>query len=88
MSCFKPLKKNESESHSVVSDSLQIHRLYRLESSSGRNTGVGSLFLHQAIFPTHGSNPGLLNCRQILYQLNHKGSPLKFVAICYRAIGN
>ena len=28
----------------------------------------------QGIFPTKGSNPGLLHCRQILYQLSHKGS--------------
>ena len=26
------------------------------------------------IFPTQGSNPGLLHCRQILYHLSHKGS--------------
>ena len=27
------------------------------------------------IFPTQGSNPGPLHCRQILYHLNHQGSP-------------
>ena len=27
------------------------------------------------IFPTQGSNPGLPHCRQIPYQLSHKGSP-------------
>ena len=26
-------------------------------------------------FPTQGSNPGLPHCRQILYQLSHKGCP-------------
>ena len=31
--------------------------------------------LLQGIFPTQGSNPGLPHCRQILYQLSHKGSP-------------
>ena len=33
-------------------------------------------------FPTQGSNPGLLHCRWILYQLNHQGSPriLEWVA--------
>ena len=36
---------------------------------------VGSLSLLQGIFPTLGSNSGFLNCRQILYQLSHKGSP-------------
>ena len=28
----------------------------------------------RGIFPTQGSNPGLLHCRWILYQLSHKGS--------------
>ena len=36
---------------------------------------VGSLSLLQGIFPTQGLNPGLPHCRQILYQLSHKGSP-------------
>ena len=36
---------------------------------------VGSLSLLQGIFSAQGSNPGLLHCRQILYQLSHKGSP-------------
>ena len=40
---------------------------YSLRNSPGRNTGVGSLSLLQGIFPTPGSNPGLLHCRQILY---------------------
>ena len=49
----------------------------------GQDTGVGSLFLLQGIFPTQGSNPpGLLDCRQILYQLSHKRRPriLEWVA--------
>ena len=39
-------------------------------------------FLLLGIFPTQGSNPGLLNCRGILYQLNHQESPriLEWVA--------
>ena len=43
--------------------------------SPGQNTGVGSLSLLQGIFPTQGSNPGLLHCRLIYYQLSHKASP-------------
>ena len=43
--------------------------------SPGQNTRVGSLSLLQGIFSTHGSNPGLSHCRQIDYQLSHKGSP-------------
>ena len=42
--------------------------------SPDQNTGVGSLSLLQGIFTTHGSNPAPLHCRQILYQLSHKGS--------------
>ena len=34
---------------------------------SGKNTEVGCLFLLQGIFPTQGSNPHLLHCRQIVY---------------------
>ena len=33
-----------------------------------------SLSLLQGILPTQGSNPGLLHCRWILYQLSHQGS--------------
>ena len=40
----------------------------------GKNTGVGCHFLLQGIFPTQGSNPGLLHCRQILYRLSYEGS--------------
>ena len=43
--------------------------------SLGQNTGVGSLSLLQGIFPSQELNPGLPYCRQILYQLSHKGSP-------------
>ena len=50
--------------------------------SPGQNTGVGSLFLLQGIFPTQGSNPGLSHCRQILYQLSHKGRFL-FLFVCF-----
>ena len=45
-------------------------------------TGVGSRSLLQRIFPTQGSNPGLLHCRWILYQRSHRRHPriLKWVA--------
>ena len=51
------------------------YELYSPWNSPGQNTGVDSLSLLQGIFPTQGSNPGLPHCRQILYQLSHKGSP-------------
>ena len=67
---------------SVVSDSLWPHRLYSSWNFPGQNTGVGSLSLLQGIFPTQGSNPGLTQCRQLLYQLSHQRSPgiLEWVA--------
>ena len=34
--------------------------------SPGENTGVGFHSLRQGIFPTQGSNLGLLHCRQVL----------------------
>ena len=37
--------------------------------SPGKNTGVGCHSLLQVTFPTWGSNPALLHCRQILYHL-------------------
>ena len=64
----------DSESHSVVSNSLQPYGLYSPWNSPGQNTRVGSLSLLQGIFPTQGSNSCLPHCRQILYQLRHKGS--------------
>ena len=43
--------------------------------SPGKNTGAGCHALLQGIFPTQGSNPGLLYYEWILYQLSHQGSP-------------
>ena len=50
-------------------------RLLHPWNSSGKNAGVGNHSLLQGIFPSQGLNPGLLRCRQILYQLRHQGSP-------------
>ena len=58
----------------------------------GKNTAMSCHFLLQWIFLTQGSNPGLLYCRQILYQLSHQGSPylrqylLNLVLILYQAV--
>ena len=40
-----------------------------------KNIGVGSLSLLQGNFLNQELNCGLLHCRQILYELNHQGSP-------------
>ena len=43
---------------------LRPHGLYSLWNSPGQDTGVGSLFLLQGIFPTQRLNPGLPHYRQ------------------------
>ena len=59
----------------MVSDSVTLWIIQSMEVSS-QITGVGTHSLLQGIFLTQGSNPGLLHCRQILYQLNHQRSPV------------
>ena len=75
--------KTESESHSVVSDSLRPHGPDSPWNSPGQNTGVGSLALLQGIFLTQGSNLGLPHCRRILYQLSHKRNPTILERVAY-----
>ena len=41
----------------------------------GKNPGVGCHSFLQEIFPTQGLKPGLLYCRQMLYQLSYWESP-------------
>ena len=41
--------------------------------SLGKNAEVGCCALHQRIFPTQGSNPGLPHCSQVPYHLSHLG---------------
>ena len=65
---------HESESRSVVSDSLPPHGLYSPWNSPGQNTGVGSPSFLQGIFPAQGSNPGVPHCRMLLYHLSCQGS--------------
>ena len=70
----------KSVSCSVVSSSLQPCGLLALQAvcpwnCPGKNTGVDCHFLLQEIFPTQGSNLGLLNCRRIFYHLSQPGKP-------------
>ena len=51
--------------------------------SPGKNTRVGCPALFQGIFPTQGSNPGLLQCRWVLYHLSHKRSPRTLEWVAY-----
>ena len=65
--------------HSVVSDSLRSSEqqpagLLHPWNSPVKNTGVGSLSIHQGISPTQGSNPSVQHCRQFVYHLSYQGS--------------
>ena len=70
-----------SRGSSQPRDGTQVRSALHLDSlpaeppGKPKNTGVGSLFLLQRIFPTQDSNRGLLHCRWILYQLSYQGSP-------------
>ena len=71
---------NVCVSCSVMSNSLRLHglepaRLLCPWDFPGKHTGTDSHSLLQGIFPTQGSNPSLLPCRQILYHLSHQRSP-------------
>ena len=48
----------------------------------GKNTGVGGHALLQGIFPTQGSDPGLLHRRRLLYHLSHQESPILHTVVC------
>ena len=63
-----------SKSRSIVSNSVTPRTIQSMEFSRPTCWSC-SLSLLQGIFPTQASNPGLPLCRQILYQLSHKGSP-------------
>ena len=66
----------------VMSNSLQPHGLYLtrllcLWVSPGKNSGVGSYFLLQGIFPAQGSNPSLPYWQVISLPLSHQRSPFR-----------
>ena len=73
----------KSNKSSLMSEWKSLSRVWLFATSQtcpwnspGQNTGVGNLSLLQRIFPTQGSNRGLLHCRRILYQLSHQGNPV------------
>ena len=71
-------------SGSVMSDSLHTPwtvatRLLCPWDFPGKSTGMGCHFLLQGIFPTQGSNPGFLHCKQMLYSLGHQGNLLEYL---------
>ena len=63
----------------TISDLLHLYPFRYIDRSRYTliaDAGVGSQSLLQGIFPTQGSNPGLLHCRQILW--SHQRSPSFF----------
>ena len=62
-------------SNSLRPHGLQLTRLLHPWGFPGKSTGVGCYFFLQRIFLTQGWTPGLPQCRQMLYRLNHQGSP-------------
>ena len=70
----QPLVERESESRSVMSNSVTpwTARLLCPWNSLSKKSGVSCHSLLQGIFPTQGSNPGLQHCRQILYHWSHQ----------------
>ena len=98
------VKVKESESEVAQScpslwlRGLQPTRLLCPWDFSGKNTGVGCCFLLQGIFPTQGSNPGLLCCRQMQADTLTSESPGKpkmvsrvvqfiYMCLCWLLIG-
>ena len=63
------LKVKVAQSYPILCDPMDytVHGILQ-----ARIPGVGSRSLLQGIFPIQGLNPGLLHCRQILYQLSHQ----------------
>ena len=71
--------------HSVMSDTLQPMDCSPpgpsvCGDSPGENSGVGCYALLQGIFPSWGSNLGLLHCRRIPSHPSHQESPCRVIA--------
>ena len=65
-----------SQSCPTLCDSMPVTRQIPLSMNSpGKNIGVGCHSILLGILWTQVPNPGLLHCRQTLYQLIHQGSP-------------
>ena len=69
-SCSPFFLKSKSFSRSVMSNSLPpwtvAHQLHCPWNSSGKKLEWVAILFSKRIFPTQGSNPGLLHCRQTL----------------------
>ena len=78
--------KSENVGHSVVPDSLIPWTVapqapLSMEFSKAKILEWAASPFSKGIFPTQGSNPGLLHCRQILYFLSHQRFPPRLKAL-------
>ena len=85
--CTEKLKVLVTQSCLTVCDPMDcsppssfVHRIFE---AKVLHLGCYSLLLQ--IFPTQGSSPDPLHCRQILYHLSHQGCPVAAVRSSYSA---
>ena len=82
----------------VLSQSLSHVRLFATPWTAAHQAPLSMGFSRQeycsglpfpplGIFSTQGSNPGLLHCRWILYQLSHQGGPSVLLRSLYFLLG-
>ena len=69
-----PFSRGSSQPRSPTLPTLQADSLPAEPQGKPKNTGVGALSLLQWIFLIQELNPGLLHCRQTLYQLSYQGN--------------
>ena len=65
----------QKESKLPKGDLSSVHSLRHVQLFATPWTVASVYGIIQGIFLTHGSNLGLLHCRQILYHLSHRGNP-------------
>jgi len=68
------LRLDRKQQNSVKQLSFNLKKVKNVKK---KNTGLGCHALLQGIFPTQGSNPGLLHWGYILYHLSHQVSQHK-----------
>ena len=72
-----PFSRRSSQPRDRTQISRISGRFFTIPPGKPKNIGVGSLSILQRIFPTQESNPGLLHCRRILYQLSYQNKHKK-----------
>ena len=68
------MKSESSSFHVPLCGPWTLYRPWIVWNSPGQSTGVSRYSLLPGIFPTQGSNSGLLHCKWIPYKLSHQWS--------------